>query len=217
MNSWKNILSYVRRNKAFLFFCAWCTVLLFCVMKSETPCADAVLCVVTACAVAKSCRRQKSIKNRREKLGEFSDYLEKVRYEVVGCNADKVLCDITEKKSVGYYYRVFYVLKDMYTALGYRDIGSFMDMLGTLQETVVKEYDMGKNVHRELVGLRWIILLAIPALPVVRAWVVANIGDIAVFYKSVGGILLRYGIWIFALLVFMLFDRLEEIKSEKYI
>ena len=109
------------------------------------------------------------------------------------------------------------MLKDMYTLLGYRDTGSFMDMIGTLQETVVKEYDTDQNVRRELAGLRWIILLAIPALPVVRAWVVANIGDMAAFYKSMGGILLKYGIWIFALLIFMLFDRLEEIKSEKYI
>ncbi|MBE5948380.1 MAG: hypothetical protein E7261_05045 [Lachnospiraceae bacterium] len=217
MNLWKDILSYVRRNSTFLAICASCTVLLFCVMKAETPCADAILCVITACVVAKTCIRQKSMKNRLEKLVELSDYLEKVRFEVAGGNADEILCDITDTKSVGYYYSVFCVLKDMYIALGYRDTGSFMDMIGALQEAVIKEYDTGKNVRRELAGLRWIILLAIPALPAVRAWVVANIGDMAVFYKSIGGILLKYGIWIFVLLVFMFFDRLEEIKLEKYI
>ena len=217
MSLWKDILSYVKKNRLFLLICAWCTVLLFYVMKSETLFADAVLCVVTVVITAKSYKRQKSMKNRLEKLVELSDYLEKVRYEVAGGNADEVLCNITETKNAGYYYRFFYVLKDMYTLLGYRDTGSFMDMIGTLQETVVKEYDTDQNVRRELAGLRWIILLAIPALPVVRAWVVANIGDMAAFYKSMGGILLKYGIWIFALLIFMLFDRLEEIKSEKYI
>lgn len=217
MNSWKDILSYVRRDSAFFVICAWSTVLLFFVMKSETPCADAMLCVVTTVIVAKYYKKQKHMKNRREKLSELSDYLEKVKYEVSGGSADEILCDIAEAKSGGYYYRVFCVLKDMYITLGYRDTGSFMDMLGALQDTVVREVDINKNAHRELVGLRWIILLAIPALPIVRAWVVMNIGDMAVFYKSIGGILLKYGIWIFALLVFMFLDRLEEIKSEKYI
>jgi len=217
MNSWKDILSHVRRNSTFLVICAWCTVLLFCVMKSETPCADTMLCVVTTVIVAKSYKRQKRMKNRQEKLGKLSDYLEKVRYEVSGGNAEELLCDVADVKSGGYYYRVFCVLKDMYTALGYSDTSSFVDMLGALQDTVVGETDMNKNTHRELAGLRWIILLAIPALPIVRAWVVANIGDMVAFYKSVGGILLKYGIWLFALLVFMFFDRLEEIKSEKYI
>ena len=46
--------------------------------------------------------------------------------------------------------------------------------------------------------------------------VTANISELDTFYKSEAGILLKYGVWIFTLLVFMLFDRLEEIKSENY-
>ncbi len=217
MNSWKNFLNYVRRNIAFLLICVLCTVLLFFVMRSETPYTDAGLCIITTVLVAKSYKRQKHLKKRREKLNEISDYLEKVRHEIAGGHSDSILCDILDDKRVEYYCRVIGVLKGMYITLGYRDTSGFMDILGTLQETVAKDYDAEKNVRRELSGLRWIILFAIPTLPVVRAWVVANIGDMAAFYKSIGGILLKYGIWIFALHVFMFFERLEEMKSEKYI
>ena len=217
MNSWKDILNNLRRNSTFLAVCAWCAVALFCVMKSETPCADAMLCIVTVVVAAKSYKRRGRRAERQKNLDRLLDYLEKVRYEVSGGNVDELLCDAADTKSAGYYHRIFDVLRDMYTALGYRDAGSFTDMLGALQDAVVSEADMNKNTCREIAGLRWIILLAIPALPIVRAWVVANISDAAGFYISAGGILLKYGIWIFALLVFMLFDRLEEIKSEKYI
>ena len=81
---------------------------------------------------------------------------------------------------------------------------------------IVKEYDLKKSMHTELSGLKWIILAAIPALTLVRVWVTANISELESFYKSEQGIFLKYGIWIFTLLVFMLFDRLGEIKSEKY-
>lgn len=221
MKIWKSILNYYRENSWFLLICMWCTILLFCVMKSETKFTDAGLSVVTVVIAARSYKKQKADRKLQNGQIMLENYLEKVRYELSGSKRNSGLYGGAEAfESIGlsnqYYYRVFCTLRDVYNTLGCQNNSTAMDEIGNLQETIVKEHDLQKNAGGELSGLKWIILSAIPALPLVRAWVTANISELDSFYSGESGVILKYGIWIFALLVFILFDRLGEIKSEKY-
>ena len=223
MKIWQNIRNYYRENSRFILICMWCTVLLFWIVKSETKIADAMLCVITVVIAARSYKKEKAYKKKQNGQSMLGNYLEKVRYELSGSIQKSELCGnegVEPFETVEilnqYYYRVFYTLRDVNNTLGFKNNSIAGDMIGNLQETVVKEYDLKKSMHTELSGLKWIILAAIPALTLVRVWVTANISELESFYKSEQGILLKYGIWIFTLLVFMLFDRLGEIKSEKY-
>lgn len=223
MKIWKSIRNYYRENGKLLVICMWCTLLLFFVMRTETKITDAMLAVITVVIVARSYKKRKIDMEQRDKQIMLGNYLEKVRYELSGSKQKSELygnVGVEAFEAVGvlnqYYYRVFCTLRDVYNTLGCQNNSIAMDVIGKLQETVVKEYDLQKSIRTELSGLRWIILSAIPALPIVRVWVTANISELIFFYKSGQGILLKYGIWIFTLLVFMLFDRLGEIKSEKY-
>lgn len=223
MKIWKSIRNYYRENSRFLLICMWCTVLLFCIMKSETKFTDAGLSVVTVVIAARSYKKQKADRKLQNGQIMLENYLEKVRYELSGSKRNLVFygdMSVEPFEPVGilnqYYYRVFCTLRDVYNTLGCQNNSTAMDVIGNLKETIVKEYDLQKNAGGELSGLKWIILSAIPALPLVRAWVTANISELDSFYSGESGVLLKYGIWIFTLLVFMLFDRLGEIKSEKY-
>ncbi len=223
MKIWKSIRNYYRENSRFLLICMWCTVLLFLVMKSETKFTDAGLSAVTVVIAARSYKKQKADSKLHNGQIMLENYLEKVRYELSGSKRNLVFygdMSVESFEPIGilnqYYYRVFCTLRDVYNTLGCQNNSTGMDVIGHLQETIVKEHDLQKNARGELSGLKWIILSAIPVLPLVRAWVTANISELDSFYRGESGILLKYGIWILTLLVFMLFDRLGEIKSEKY-
>lgn len=223
MKRWKSIRNYYRENRRLVVICMWSTLLLFFVMRSETKVTDAMLCVITVVVAARSYKKQKDNKKQRDKQIMLENYIEKICYELSGSKQNFIFhgsVGVEPFEPVGilnqYYYRVFCTLRDVYNTLGCQNNSIIMDVIGNLQETVVKECDLQKNICTELSGLRWIILSAIPALPIVRAWVTANISELDSFYKGETGIILKYGIWIFTLLVFMLFDRLGEIKSEKY-
>ena len=223
MKIWKSIRNYYRENSRFIVICILSTMMLFFIMRSETKVTDAVLCVITVVIVARSYKKEKAYKELLKGQWILGNYLEKVRYELSGSVQKSELygimgVELLENAGVinQYYYRVFCTLKDVYGTLGCQNNSIAGDVIGNLQETVVKEYDLKKIIRTELSGLKWIILAAIPALMIVRVWVTANISELESFYKSEQGILLKYGIWIFTLLVFMLFDRLGEIKSEKY-
>lgn len=223
MKIWKSIQNHCKENSWFIVICICCTALLFFIMKSENAFTDACLCVFTVVIVAKSYKRQKNRNKLQNSQITFENYLEKVRYELSGNRQSTGLyggmsVEIFEAGGVfnQYYYRVFCTLRDVYNTLGCQNDSIFTDAIGNLQETIVKEYDLQQNVREELSGLKWIILISIPAMPAVRAWVVANISELDSFYQGKTGIILKYAIWIFALLIFMLFDRLGEVKSEKY-
>lgn len=223
MKIWKSIQNHYKENSWFIAICICCTVLLFFIMKSENVFTDACLCVFTVVIVARSYKKQKNKKKLQNSQIMFENYLEKLRYELSGSRQSMGISGgmSAETFEAGgasnqYYYRVFCTLRDVYNTLGCQNDSIFTEAIGNLKETVVKEYDLQKNVRDELSGLKWIILISIPAMPVVRAWVVANISELDSFYRGKTGIILKYGIWIFALLIFMLFDRLGEIKSEKY-
>ena len=224
MRIWKNIMGCISENACFYVGCVLCAAVLFLVMKSELALTDACFSVVTVILAGRAYRRNKSAKVRLGECLELSDYLEKVRYELVGNNNGLVMekCfnpEFFEKKELSkqYYYRVFYSFYEAYGTLGGDSNNDITDALGSLQGTIINECDLKQQVSRELSGLKWIILSAIPAMPLVRAWVVANMSEMEAYYRATEGILVRYGIWTFSLLVFMLFGRLEEIKSEDYI
>lgn len=224
MKIWKSILSYCRENSRFIMICVCCMVLLFLIMKSETQFTDAYLCAFTVVIAARSYKKQKNQRKQKNSQLMLENYLEKLRYElsesrqsIGGYGGISVEAFEAERTLNGYYYRLFCTLRELDYTLGCQNNSGFINAVGMLQETVIKEYDLRQNVQEELSGLKWIILISIPVLPAVRAWVVANISELDSFYKGKTGILLKYGIWIFALLIFMIFDRLEEIKSEKYI
>jgi len=224
MKIWKNIMGYIDENACFCMGCVLWTVVLFLVMKSEFVITDTCFSIVTVMIVGRAYRKNKRNKELLNNYVELSDYLEKVRYELLGSDNKLVMAECfnlwlfeSEELSKQYYYRVFGSLYEVYCVLGGESNNDIASALGELQGSVISECDLKRQVCRELSGLKWIILSAIPAMSLVRAWVVANMSEMEAYYRAPTGILVRYGIWTFALLVFMLFCRLEEIKSEDFI
>lgn len=224
MKRWKNIRNYFKDNCKLIILCMICVAVLFLIMQSESPCTDAVYSLITVVIVARSYDKGKRNKEKFKQDTKLVDYLENIRYEVLG-NKSNILfsgCLGIENRNTmeltnSYYYRVFCGLYESYTALGSDNVGKVSDLFYGLQKSMVKELDFKQKLKQELSGLHWIILAAIPAISLVRRWVTANMNDALLYYTSSIGNLLKYGMWGFTLIIFLAFERLGEIKSEEYI
>lgn len=219
MKIWKNIRKFLDGRFGFYAVYTVFALILFLFMKSEYIYTDAFFCIITAAVVARSHKRHKENMNLLKQYVLLENYIETVRYELLE-NKSRIFMteylgmelSLETEMSKHYYYRVFNCFIEVYDALGNENINDVTDTLSAFSSGIVREHDIRIKLSKELSGLRFIILSAVFSMPLTKRWVTANMSSMELYYESIMGNIVRYGIWCFALIIYMLVDRLEEIK-----
>lgn len=223
MKKWRNIRKRNDKRIFNILSVLFGTLLLYRVMYTGMPATDFVFSAATVYAAVWGYRNNADNKAVIKQYIMLDKCIENIRAQLIEGKSSEpeyltaegmpnsVFCMTGDT----HYIRLLKEIYQIYRDYGEGD-GGFSDALDSISKELVLECSIRQKQLKELSGLSVIILSAIPMLPLIRQWVIYNLLELEMYYTDMAGVAIKYGLWAFALAVYVLLQRLGKMKWDVY-